>query len=201
MKINNRRYVGSKTRLMPWIKESLESNCYDCHSFFDIFAGTGIVSYECLTMYDSFVINDFLYSNEIIYRAFFEQRKYSSNKLKNIKTEYNNVKTMENNYVSDNYGDKFFSMNDAKKIGFIREDIEKKKNKKEINLKEYNILVASLIYSLDKISNTVGHYEAYIKNSEFKDMFVSDLIEPIKTSKKIRIYREDSNALSKKIVI
>lgn len=199
MKINNRRYVGSKTRLMPWIKESLESNCYDCHSFFDIFAGTGIVSYECLTMYDSFVINDFLYSNEIIYRAFFEQRKYSSNKLKNIKTEYNNVKTMENNYVSDNYGDKFFSMNDAKKIGFIREDIEKKKNKKEINLKEYNILVASLIYSLDKISNTVGHYEAYIKNSEFKDMFVFDLIEPIKTSKKIRIYREDSNALSKKI--
>lgn len=199
MKINNRRYVGSKTKLMPWIKESLESNCYDCHSFFDVFAGTGIVSYECLTMYDSFVINDFLYSNEIIYRAFFEQKKYSSNKLKNIKIEYNNVKAIESNYVSNNYGDKFFSMNDAKKIGFIREDIEKKKNTKEINLKEYNILVASLIYSLDKISNTVGHYEAYIKNSEFKDMFVFDLIEPIKTSKKIRIYREDSNTLSKKI--
>lgn len=32
-----------------------------------------------------------------------------------------------------------------------------------------NILIASLLYSLDKVSNTVGHYEAYRKNVELHD--------------------------------
>ena len=31
------------------------------------------------------------------------------------------------------------------------------------NEKEYNILLASLIYSMDRVANTVGHYDAYFK--------------------------------------
>ena len=38
----------------------------------------------------------------------------------------NESKNIDTNYVSKNYGDKYFSKNTAKKIGFIREEIENK---------------------------------------------------------------------------
>lgn len=202
MKINNRRYTGSKYKLTNWIKEKLDNDCPDCSSFFDVFAGTGVVSAECLAKYDTFILNDLLYSNNVIYKAFFGKGRYSQRKLNKIKDDYIKLKKekLKNNYVSNNYGDKYFSMTDAKLIGFIRQDIEDKIVNKEINNKEYNILLASLLYSFDRISNTVGHYEAYIKGKKIDDAFVFDLIEPLNTSnKKIEIYRQDSNKLARNI--
>ena len=43
MKINNRRYLGSKYKLLPFIKDVVDSECEDIETFFDVFAGTGIV--------------------------------------------------------------------------------------------------------------------------------------------------------------
>lgn len=66
--------------------------------------------------------------------------------------------------------------------------------------KEYNILLASLIYSTDKIANTVGHYDAYIKKSITDNKFIYGMINPlILKNKNIQIYREDSNQLAQKI--
>lgn len=201
MKINNRRYTGSKYKLMPWIKEQINKECPDCHSFCDIFAGTGIVTAECLDMFDSFIVNDLLYSNNIIYKAFFWQEPYSKNKLYEIKDKYLMLKPdeIEDNYVSVNYGNKYFAMNDAKLIGFIRQDIEDKYQNKEINEKEYYVLLASLLYSFDRVSNTVGHYEAFIKGKPIRSDFKFDLVQPFITEKKFEIYREDSNKLAREV--
>ena len=200
--IENRRYVGSKTKLMPWIKNEIEKNCFNCNSFCDIFAGTGVVTNSLIDLYKVFYLNDFLYSNEVIYKAFFDNKKYDAVKLNRMTNEYKNIiaKELIDNYVSKNYGNKFFSKNDAKIIGYIREDIEIKYLKKQINDKEYNILIASLIYSFDKIANTVGHYEAYRKNTKKFEKFDFELINPVNTKgKNIYITREDSNNLAKKI--
>lgn len=202
MKIYNRRYTGSKYKLITWIVELLQKHCGGCDSFFDVFGGTGVVTYAALGVYRNFIVNDFLYSNEVIYKAFFEQIDYDALKLNTIANEYNAVvkENLENNYVSDNYGDKYFSYNDAKLIGFIRQNIEDKKISGDINDKEYNILLASLLYSFDRVSNTVGHYEAYIKGKGIKDNFEFLLIEPeILQEKHIDIYREDSNELAVKV--
>ena len=43
-KINNRRYLGNKYRLLPFITETIASECGDFDTFADIFAGTGAVS-------------------------------------------------------------------------------------------------------------------------------------------------------------
>lgn len=202
MKIYNRRYTGSKYKLISWIFELLHQHCTDCNSFFDVFGGTGVVTYGALESYNNFIVNDFLYSNEVIYRAFFEQEEFDKDKLNVITNNYNKIGKidLEDNYVSDNYGDKYFSFNDAKIIGYIRQDIEDKKKAGVLNKKEYNILLASLLYSFDKISNTVGHYEAYIKGKQIKDEFVFSLVEPeILEDKNITIYREDSNKLAEKV--
>ena len=187
---------------MTWIKELLKENCLNCNSFFDVFGGTGVVTASVLDMYQSFIINDFLFSNEIIYKAFFLQEAHDQEKLNKIVELYNKIDKLElkSNYVSDNYGDKYFKMQDAKLIGYIREDIRLMKEAGKINNKEYYILLASLLYSFDKSANTVGHYEAYIKGKEIRTDFVYSLVEPINLKgKEITIYRKDSNELAKDI--
>lgn len=199
-KIENRRYVGSKTKLMTWIKDEINKHCKKCSSFFDVFAGTGVVSAYLINEFNDFYINDFLYSNEIIYKAFFNKGKVNIDKLNAIKKEYNEIEHLSNNYVSNNYGDKFFSKIDAKKIGFIREDLENKLKSDFITENEFNILLASLLYSADRVAHTVGHYEAFIKSSHADCPFKFELIERINTAgKRIKIYREDANVLVKEV--
>lgn len=202
LNINNRRYIGSKYKLIPWIKELLNEHCVGCDSFLDVFGGTGVVTASVIDIYKSFIINDFLFSNYVIYKAFFWQKSYNQKKITEIAKLYNELDRtkLKSNYVSENYGDKYFKEKDAKLIGYIREDLKNKKEKNEITAKEYYILLASLLYSLDKSANTVGHYEAYIKNKAIKTDFIFALIEPIDLQdKNIEIYREDANELVKKV--
>ena len=66
----NRRYTGSKLKLSDWISDLIFSNCRG-NSFCDLFAGTAVISKQALAYVDEIYINDFLYSNEVIYKAFF----------------------------------------------------------------------------------------------------------------------------------
>lgn len=201
MKIQSRRYTGSKYKLMPWIKKLILKYCPEHDSLFDVFGGTGVVTSSLLDITKSCIINDFLYSNKIIYEAFFSQEAFDLNKLNSFVKKYTliDASQLEDNYVSINYGDKYFRYDDAKLIGYIRENIEAEFVSSQINKHEYYILLASLLYSFDRCANTVGHYEAYIKNKEIKTRFVFELIEPIKTKNNILIYRSDANLLAKTI--
>ena len=201
MNINNRRYTGSKYKLMPWIKELILENCSEHESLFDVFGGTGVVTAELLDVTSQNIINDFLYSNEVIYRAFFGQDKYDHNKLKGYEKKYNDMNPDElpDNYVSDNYGDKYFRYRDAKLIGYIREEVQNDLDNGRISRREFYILLASLLYSFDRCANTVGHYEAYIKGKEIRSEFVFELIEPIVTDNSIQIFRMDSNELARRV--
>ena len=196
-KIENRRYTGSKAKLIDWIMSLIKKECKG-KSFADIFAGTGVVTAAAAKIFNNIIINDFLYSNYVIYNAFFSKDKYDDEKLKKIVEEYNKIDptSLEQNYFSMNYGGKYFDKNVAKLIGYLREDIENKK--KELTEREYFILLTALIYSIDKIANTVGHYDAYIQKEPISKTLKLSLIEPIST-KNISIYRTDANSLVRKI--
>ena len=43
--INNRRYLGNKYKLLPFIKEIVDKHCLNINSVADLFAGTGTVSW------------------------------------------------------------------------------------------------------------------------------------------------------------
>ncbi|MBO6035995.1 MAG: DNA adenine methylase, partial [Acetobacter sp.] len=140
---------------------------------------------------------DFLYSNNIIYKAFFDNNDWNRKKLEQYveKWNKNDANKLKDNYFSLNFGGKFFNLNDAKKIGAIREDLQLNKI---FNEKEKNILLTSLIYSIDKIANTVGHYEAYFHKKYIPQQFIYQMINPTPV-KNIDIYREDVNKLSKRL--
>lgn len=195
----NRRYTGSKYKLADWIFDLISKNCKG-NSFCDIFAGTAIISKKMIDHVQKIHINDFLFSNEIIYKAFFEQADFDNVKLGKYKSFFSNldINALPENYVSKNFGRKYFSYNDSLKIGYIRDYIE---NDCNLNEKEKSILIASLLYSADKAANTVGHYDAYIKGKNITDSFSFDVIKPyLYPDKEIIITRKDANLLAKEIV-
>ena len=199
VQLQNRRYVGSKHKLIKWIFSIINKEC-EGNSFADVFAGTGIVSAIATKHFKEIILNDFLYSNYTIYQAFFGIGEWDQNKIDNIIKNYNNIygEDLEDNYFSKCFGGKYFSQNSSKIIGFIRENIEENKN--NLTEKEYHILIASLLYAVDKIANTVGHYDAYFKKDFLKDDFFMKPIDPI-SAKNVSIFREDTNILVKKIKV
>lgn len=197
-KLSNRRYIGCKQKLLDWIFEKIDKVAPDAKSFFDVFSGTGVVANIALNKYDKVIINDFLYSNYVIYEAFFAKGSASQSKLKKIVAQYNEIdaKSLKDNYFSQNFGGKYFEADLAKLIGFIRDDIEQKEDK--LTSKERSILLASLLYSIDSHANTCGHFEAYIKKPIPHKDFIFRLVD-YSSFPNVEIYREDSNELANKV--
>jgi len=197
--LHNRRYLGNKTKLTSWIFEHIMSETKGKYSsFFDVFAGTGAVSKVAFQYFDKVVVNDFLHANYTIFQAFFEKGRFSEKRIANLLKEYNylNSSSLGDNYVSEQFGDKFFDLQNAKKIGFIREDLESRRE--ELSPKEFAIALTSLIYGMDKIANTVGHYDAYIKKPISPRQLQLNLPRA-KSLAGAKIYRENANDLVKKV--
>lgn len=196
--LESRRYIGCKQKLVDWIFDIIQRETKNIHSATDIFAGTGVVAKKMLSLYDKVIINDFLLSNNQIYKAFFKNGEWNKEKILKKIELYNSLEAaiLEDNYFSINYGGKYFDYDMSKKIGWIREDIEKSKS--ELTEKEYAILLATLIYNIDKHANTLGHFEAYIKKPIKKSELKLRLID-VKEFENLTIYREDSNKLAKEI--
>ena len=200
LEINNRRFLGSKYKLLNFIEDTVNEHCKDVKSVVDVFAGTGVVGSLFLKNGKEVYFNDYLKSNYYSYKAFYEPTKADIKNLEKIINNYNGIEINEENYFSENFSDTYFSSNDCKKIGYIRDDIEDKFIKQEINEREKCILIASLIYSMDRVANTVGHYDAYrkIKNIEDKFfMYMLDVSE--KGEKKSHISNLDANEFIKSV--
>jgi len=195
--LESRRYIGNKFKLKDWIFSLINENCKGT-TFADIFAGSGVISAEALKRYKHITLNDFLYSNKIIYDAFFGRDKYSQKKILSYIDKYNSVDSgdIQDNYFSKNFGGKYFTNNNARLIGHIREDLEK--NISKLSKREFAILLTSLIYAVDRNANTVGHYDAYIKKAIPEKKLLLRPIKPFNV-KRVDIYREDTNLLAKKI--
>lgn len=197
-KINNRRYLGNKYKLLDFIKSTIAAECQGINTVADIFAGTGSVASAFTDK--KLITNDILYFNYICHVAWFGSQKYNEPKIEALVCYYNLAQPQEENYMSENFSDTFFSAADCRKIGFIREDIEKRYNAGEINARERAILITSLLYAMDKIANTCGHYDAYIKGATFeKHLELTLPLASNENNKNNQCYNEDANRLVERI--
>jgi len=198
--ITQRRYLGSKTKLLPFIENILEKENIKFDSFADIFAGTGTVANH-FHKRSKIIVNDILDSNFHIYKAFFGKEVVREEKLKERLKHYNDIEVSKyhENYFSKNFSNTYFDAENAKKIGLIRDDIEKLFEEKIITPREKSYLLTSLIYALDRIANTVGHYDAYRKiDIPDKKLFLLPL-DLTDSPYPTEIYKDDANELVKKI--
>ena len=197
-KIYNRRYLGSKYKLLEFIEKIVQENTKNCKIFLDLFAGTGVVADYFNKKYDV-VLNDLLRCNYFSYECFFSNLEYEEKKLIEIMKKYNEKVVEDNNYYSENFKDTYLSEKNLKKVGFIRDDIDDLFEKKEINKREKAILITSLIYAVDRIANTVGHYDAYRKNGDLEKELILKIPQiENDNNKNNKIFCMDANELVKK---
>lgn len=206
------RYLGNKQKIILEIEELIlrKVNVSKKQVFFDAFSGTGAVS-DYMKKYFKIIANDSLYTPYI----------YTSSKLNNSNVtfdvlginpfEYFNNDNLEyKGFVYKNYSPAstekrmYFSEENALKIDYIRNKIEKWKKENKINEEEYNYLLASLIESLSKVSNIAGVYGAYLKQWDNRALKKMKFIEvernkEIPVSNKNKIYNFNIEEIIKNI--
>ncbi|EDZ63186.1 N6-adenine-specific DNA methyltransferase, D12 family [Sulfurimonas gotlandica GD1] len=199
-KISQRRYLGNKNRILDFIAEIIKEEVGNFNSLCDIFSGTGVVGEYFNTKNKKIISNDLLYNNYVSLNAFLNPEPFNEVKLLKIIDDFNKLDVDESNYFSDNFGDRYFSMKVAKKIGYIRENIRDQFVNNFISQKEKNILLTSLMYSVDRIANTVGHYDAYIKKDIKKQELVMKMLEIYNDkNSKNEVHNKDANLLVRDI--
>lgn len=196
--LESRRYIGCKTKLVDWIFSLIDEHTHDIHSFCDIFAGTGVVAHRALQQYERVIVNDFLYSNNVMYRAFFAPTEWNEDKIKSIIEDFNkiNPQKVRDNYFSKYFGDKYFYHDTAKIVGYIRERL--KRMRRGLTDKEYAVLMASLIYSIDRHANTMGHFDAFHHKAPAAHQFEMRMIDA-KSYNGVEIHQNDANLLAQQI--
>ena len=193
--LQNRRYLGNKYKILGFIEDIVREISTSIGTFCDIFAGTGVVGARFNNQSTSVICNDILYSNYVCLKTFLNWQNPINSIIKKI--DYlNSVESNDDNYFSLNYGNTYFSIENAKKIGAIREHIDIIAENED----EKEILICSLLYATDKVANTVGHYDAYRKKMDSYQKL--KLLIPnvnLKANHNNIVYRKDANALIRSI--
>ncbi|WP_432653994.1 DNA adenine methylase [Staphylococcus haemolyticus] len=183
--------------------------------FADLFTGTGSVADHFKDRFE-ILTNDLLY-----YASIFSKAKINFDNIPDFTNfekcfslnpfEYWNSYDFSkepHGFVSLNFSPlgnrQFFQEKNAIKIDTIRRQIEKFRLDKIFNENEYSFLLASLLESVMRVSNTSGTYEAFFKNWESrsnKDFLFTPLsIEKRKVfSSNNRTYNQDANKLVREI--
>lgn len=211
----NVRYLGNKTKLLHFLVEVMRKYNIEGDIFADLFAGTGSVG-DYFKGTHTIISNDFLYYSYVI-----NQAKLMNNEIPRFtkfKTNYgedlfdwmNKLEFEANEYyfVYNNYSPKgermFFTEENAIKIDGLRIKIEELLLEEILEDNEYYFVLASLLESVTKFSNTSGTYEAFFKfwesraTKDFK-LLPLEMNETLSVSIDNKIYKEDTNKLVRSI--
>lgn len=192
-------YLGSKTKLIPFIKACLKEvlgRDLKTSTFCDLFAGSGAVSDAFREEVGTLIANDQEYFSYILLRNILRleplcewdrvvaQVQASEKRDGFLVQEYANTRS-------------YFSLENARKIEGVRQSIEAYKEQETL----YISLLASLLESVHAISNTTSVYSAFLKHLKpmaqqtfcFTPMLYSQMSIPC------HVYCEDANTLIRSI--
>lgn len=194
--LQNRRYLGNKYKLLGFIEDIVNEKCNGFNVFCDIFAGTGVVAGRFNNKNIKVIANDLLASNYIPLKTFLGISNIDFTEIEKKINLLNAIEAIEDNYFSMNFGQTYFTLENARKIGAIREKIDELTSDEN----EKAVLITSLLYAVDKVANTVGHYDAYRKTMDTIQslhLLVPDF--EVENNVNNEIYKEDANHLIRKI--
>lgn len=166
------KYAGSKLKILPYIVE-LVSELDGVQSVLDGFSGTTRVSQAFGQMGFDTSSNDISAWSEVFARTYLVSSK-SDAYYQEIIDHLNNLIPYQG-WFSDNYGGsveekkKPFQLKNTQKLDAIRDEID------QLNLDwdDQCVLLTSLIYALNLVDSTMGHYVAYLSDwspRSFNDM-------------------------------
>lgn len=208
------RYLGSKIKLLPTIDAVINKYNIQGETFADLFSGTGCVGDYFKERY-RIISNDFLYYAYVFNRAKLsfsnipQFEKFVETYGCNIFDWLNDRNYVPNNtyFIYNNYtphgGRMFFTDENGIKIDGIRQDIENFKAEDLLSDDEYYYILASLLESVTRYSNTSGTYEAFFKfwDARAEKPFQIEPVEMniVENITDNIIYSEDTNHLVRNI--
>jgi adenine-specific DNA-methyltransferase len=166
--MNTLDYIGSKKSLIPFLHEKIKEHIphLDKCVFGDLFAGAGSFSFFTAPLVKTMVANDLELYSYVINKALISCNYTPT--LQKLMDELNKLDGDEGivykNFSPNKYCERmFFTPENAKLIDAMRKQLDMWFLYNEINQKEHDFLLASLLVSLDKVSNTSCVYGAYLK--------------------------------------
>lgn len=183
------RFIGSKKSIVKNIDKVLNNHVNGSErTFLDLFAGSNAVGDYFANKYQ-IISNDIMYFSYVLARGSLGIKTYpefSMLKKQGIDDPLkylNSVKAEDckADFVTREYSPvgsakrMYFTPENAKKIDFCRNTIERWHDDKVINDDEYYYLLASLINAVPFVSNTTGTYGAFLKKWDkraFKPLYL-----------------------------
>ena len=164
------RFLGNKTSLIDEIDTFVRGLIpkQEGLTFFDAFCGTGAVANHFKSRYNV-IIND-----NLKWATIYSKGKMIAKDCKFDSLGYNPFEYLNGNnntikgFIHDNYSPclterMYFTIENAARIDYFRYSIEEWYRSRKISEDEYVFLLASLIESVSKVSNTAGVYGAFLK--------------------------------------
>jgi len=166
------KYAGSKLKILPYIIEIL-SELKDVNKVLDGFTGTTRVAQALAQFGYDVTASDISVWSEVFANCYLQSRK-PDDYYQEIINHLNRLEGYDGWYT-ENYGaelaknKKPFQAKNTRKLDAIREEVEK------LNLEwvDKSVILASLIYALDSVDSTLGHYVSYL--SEWSPRSHNDL--------------------------
>jgi len=195
--IHQRLYLGSKRQLLPFIHEILSRHVGPFASFGDFFAGTGVVGHSVNGPEVAVVANELLYANWCTLDAFLGPEPLDRGAYADFLDRMDALPLDGDGYFDEAYGGRYFGHRDARRIGAMRQAIDDW----GVTGRLRSVLVASLLYSIDRVAHTCGHYDAYRTGMLQDDHFVLsslDLPDGDATAGNV-VVNGDANALAERV--
>ena len=194
------RYIGNKESMVEEIDSFIESRVESEESLtlFDAFCGTGAVSDRLKNKFN-LVINDNLkwatvYTAGRLYASscHFERLGFDPFAFLNLSDE--KVQGfIYKNYAPTESSRMYFTPENAARIDYFRKQIEEWHKNKLLSEAEYMLLLASLVESVSRVSNTAGVYGAFLKKWDGRALKPIEFIKPAYNacdSLNIKIYND-----------
>lgn len=212
------RYIGSKERLLTQIENLLTEKAPESKGgiFCDIFAGTGVVGNHFKDRY-TVVSNDYLFFSYLLNFVSIQLNQAPSfAKLKKIGVD-DPFAFLESRpipaHVSNGFffakayspfgkeGRMYLTEENAKRVDFIRSQIDDWKRARLLSNKEELYLIASLVAAIPSVSNVTGTYGAFLKFWDKRCLKPISLerVIPLNNHRNNKVFNEDSNELIGKI--
>ena len=186
------KYAGSKLKILPYIFEMVKE-LKDVETVLDGFSGTTRVSQAFAQLGYSTSSNDISVWSEVFATCYLISNQTDAY-YQELIDYLNNLQGVDG-WFTENYGGselelkKPFQLKNTRKLDAIRDEID------NLNLvwEDKCMLLTSLIYAMDKVDSTLGHYAAYLSDwspRSFKDL---NLKLPLRFNLqgKNNVYRDD----------
>lgn len=194
------RYIGNKESMVEEIGSFIESRVESEESLtlFDAFCGTGAVSDRLKNKFN-LVINDNLkwatvYTAGRLYASSCHFERLGFDPFAFLNQSDEKVQGfIYKNYAPTESSRMYFTPENATRIDYFRKQIEEWHKNKLLSEAEYMLLLASLVESVSRVSNTAGVYGAFLKKWDGRALKPIEFIKPAYNacdSLNIKIYND-----------